>query len=163
MFCAPELIFGGTEAIGALFHVMRSGTHFRRYHGRRVPFSCFGLRDSFSTVPRASGPVFMFCAPEVVFGDAECVGSHFSCFGRPNSFAAVQRASGPVYMFCAPGLVFSSTEGVEISFLPGKQMSERCVNRRHKESLFHIFYLFQLRVTPSSGRLIEAAARPAGN
>jgi hypothetical protein len=30
MFCAPRLDFGGTEAVGFCFHVLRSRTHFRR-------------------------------------------------------------------------------------------------------------------------------------
>jgi Plant mobile domain len=42
--------------IGSRFHVLRAPTHFRRYRGRQVPFSCFALLDSFSAVPRASGP-----------------------------------------------------------------------------------------------------------
>jgi hypothetical protein len=49
------------------FHVLRSGTRFRRYRGRRVPFSCLALPDSFSAVPRASAPVLMYCAPKIVY------------------------------------------------------------------------------------------------
>jgi hypothetical protein len=75
IFCAPGLIFGGTEGICSRFHVLRARTLFRRYRGRPIQFSCFPLRDMFSVVPRASGPVFRFCAPELIFGDAECVGS----------------------------------------------------------------------------------------
>jgi ABC-type sulfate transport system permease subunit len=30
MFCAPELVFGGTEGVVSRFHVLRSRTHFRR-------------------------------------------------------------------------------------------------------------------------------------
>jgi hypothetical protein len=67
-FCAPELVFGGTEGVGSRFHVLRSRTRFRRCRVRRVPFSCFTRLDSFSAVPRASGLVFMFCAPGLVFG-----------------------------------------------------------------------------------------------
>jgi hypothetical protein len=77
MFCAPRLIFDGTEGVGSRIHVLRSQTHFQRYLGRRVPFSCFALPDSFSAVPRASGPIFMFCAPEIVFNVTEGVGSRF--------------------------------------------------------------------------------------
>jgi hypothetical protein len=47
MFCAPRSIFGGTEGVRTRFHVLRSRNHFRRYQGRRVPFSCFVLEDSF--------------------------------------------------------------------------------------------------------------------
>jgi hypothetical protein len=77
MFCAPGLVFGGTECVGSRFLVLRSRTHFRPYRGCWVPFSCFSLLDSFSAVPRASGPVFMFCTPGLVFGGSEVVGSRF--------------------------------------------------------------------------------------
>jgi hypothetical protein len=125
IFCAPRLVFCGTEGVGSCFQVLPSRTRFRRYRGRRVPFTCFALPDSFLEARRTSGPVFMFCAPGLVFGGSEGVGSHFhvlhsrtrfwryrgrrflfSCFVRPESFSAVSRASGPVFMFCASGLVF---------------------------------------------------------
>jgi hypothetical protein len=124
MFCASGLIFGSTKGVESRFHVLRSGTllgqyrgcrsrfhvlrsrtHFRRYRGRRVLFSCFVLPDSFGAVPRASGPVFMFCAPRLFYGDTEAVGSNFhalrsqthsqqyqgcgvqfSCFALPDSY-----------------------------------------------------------------------------
>jgi hypothetical protein len=63
MFCAPGLIFDGAWGVGSVFHVLRSRTRFRRYQGRRIPFSCFACSYMFSALPRASGPVFMFCAP----------------------------------------------------------------------------------------------------
>jgi hypothetical protein len=112
-FCAPEIVFDGTEGVGSFFHVLRSRTHFRRYRGRRVPFSCFTLRDSFSAVPSASGLVFTFCVPGLIFGGAECVGSRFhilrarprfrwfrgrrvsfSSFARSDSFSAVTECVG---------------------------------------------------------------------
>jgi hypothetical protein len=96
MFCAPELIFAGTEDVGSRFHVLRARTLFRRYRGRRLPFSCFARTDSFSAVPMASDPVFMFCAPD--------------------SFSAVPRASAPVFMFCAHRLVFGGIDGVGSRF-----------------------------------------------
>jgi hypothetical protein len=91
MFCTPGLIFGGTEGIWSRFHVLQSRTRIRRYRGhrvpyrthfwlyrgRRVPFSCFSRPDSFSVVPRASGPVFMFCAPGLIFDGIEGVRSRF--------------------------------------------------------------------------------------
>jgi hypothetical protein len=58
---------------GSRFHVLRSQTHFRRYRGRRVPFSCFACPHSLSAVQRTSCPVFMFCAPELIFGGTESV------------------------------------------------------------------------------------------
>jgi hypothetical protein len=127
----PVYVFGGTEGVGSRFHVLRSSTHFRRYRGRRVPFSSFALPDTFSTVPRASGPVFMFCATELILDGTDGLGSRFhvlrsrtrfrgfrgrqvpfSCFASPYTFSAVTRALGPVFMFCAPGHVFDGAEGV---------------------------------------------------
>jgi hypothetical protein len=120
MFCASGLIFGGTECVGSRFHVLRSRTHFRRYGGRQVPFSCFARPNSFSTVSRVSGPVFVFCAPGVISRVTEGVGSRFhvlrsltrfrlfqgrrvpfSSFVRPESLSSVPRASGHIFMFCA--------------------------------------------------------------
>jgi hypothetical protein len=131
MFCAPGLVFCGTDSVGSRFHVLRSRTHFRRCRGHRLSFSCFELPDSFSAVPRGSGPVFIFSATGHVFGSTEDVGSlyhglrarthfrryrwrrvSFSCFARSDSSSAVEMASGPVFMFCAPGLVFVGTDGV---------------------------------------------------
>jgi hypothetical protein len=136
MFCAPGLVFDDAEVVPSRFHVFRSRTCFRRYRGRRVPFSCFALPDSFSAVPRASGPFFMFCAPRLVFGGTGCVGSRFhvlcsrtrfrwyrwcrvtfSSFALPDSFSSVSRASDPILTFCAPGLVFGCTRGIGSHFL----------------------------------------------
>jgi phage FluMu gp28-like protein len=135
IFCAPRLFFGGSEGIGSRFHVLRSRARFRRYGGHRVSISCFALPDSFSIVPRASVPVFMFYAPGLIFGVTEGVGSRFyilrsqthflryrgrhvsiSCFARPNSFSTVPRASAPVFMFCVPGFIFGGSEGVGCRF-----------------------------------------------
>jgi hypothetical protein len=135
MFCSPGLVFGGTEGLGSRFHVLHVQTHFRRYRRRRVPFSCIARPDSFSTVPRASGPVFIFCATRLVFDGNEGVGSRFhvlrarirfrryrgrrvpfSFFALQDSFSAVPRASGPLFMFRAPALVFGGSEGVGSHF-----------------------------------------------
>jgi hypothetical protein len=96
MFCPPRLIFGGTEGVPSRFHVFLSQTCFRRYRGRSVPFSCLALPESFSVVPRASRPVFMFCAPGLIFRRYRGRRVSFSCF--------VQR------------LVFSGTEGIRPRF-----------------------------------------------
>jgi hypothetical protein len=114
---------------------LRSQTRFRRYRGRRVPFSCFARPTSFSAVPRASGPVCLFWAPRIIFGGTEGIGSRFhvlrarnrfrryrrrrvsfSCFASPVSFSAGPRASGRIFMFCAPVLIFSGSEGVGSRF-----------------------------------------------
>jgi hypothetical protein len=144
IFCALGLIFGCNEGFWSRiqvlrsrsrFHVLCSRTHFLRYRGRRVPFSCFVRPYSFSTVLRASAHIFMFCAPGVVFGGTEGVGSRFnvlrsrtpfrryrgrrvrfSCIALPDSFSMEPRASGRVFMFWAPGLIFSRAEGVRSRF-----------------------------------------------
>jgi hypothetical protein len=134
MFCAPELVFSGTKGVGSRLNVLCSRTRFRRYGWRRVPFSRFIRPDSFSGVPSASGPVFMFCAPEFIFVCIEGVGFRFhvlrssihfrcrvrrvsfTCFALPDSFLAVSRASNPVFMFCALGLIFDGSEVVGSRF-----------------------------------------------
>jgi hypothetical protein len=135
MFCAPGLVFCGKEGVGSRFHVLCSRTRFRRCGVPRVPFSCFALSDSFSAVTRVSGPIFMFCAPGLIFCGSEGVGSRFhvlrsrtrfrrfrgrhvpfSCFAHPDSFSVVKRASGPVFIFCASGLLFGGSEGVGSCF-----------------------------------------------
>jgi hypothetical protein len=95
-FCALRLIFGGTEGAGSIFHILRSWTRFRRYRGCQALFSCFVLPDSFSAVPRASGSLFMSCAPELVFSSTE--------------------GTCPIFMFCVPGLIFGGTEGARSTF-----------------------------------------------
>jgi hypothetical protein len=71
----------------------------------------------------------MFCAPGLVLGGIEGVGSRFhvlrfrnrfgryrgrpvqfSYFAIPDSFWAVPRVSSPIFMFCAHGLIFGDTE-----------------------------------------------------
>jgi hypothetical protein len=108
MFYAPGLGFEGTEGVRFCFHVLRSRTSFRRYRRRLVPFSCFALPDSFSAVPRASCPVFMFFASGPVLDGSKGVGSRshvlrsrtrfrryrgrwvqFSCFALSNTFSTV--------------------------------------------------------------------------
>jgi hypothetical protein len=135
MISAPGHIFGGTLGVGSLFHVLRARTRFQRFQGRRVPFSCFARPYSFWAVPRASGPVFGFCALGLVFDGSAGVGSRFhvlssrthfrryrgrrvpfSYFPLPDLFLGVSRASGPFFTFCAPGLVFGGTEGVGSRF-----------------------------------------------
>jgi hypothetical protein len=135
MFCAPRLVLGGTEGVGSRFHVLRSRTHLGRYRGRQVPFSFFTLPGSFSAVPRASGHFFIFCAPGLVFGGIECVGSHihilrslthfrrnrgrrvpFACFSLSDSFWAILWASDQLFIFFAPILIFGGTEGAGSHF-----------------------------------------------
>jgi hypothetical protein len=135
IFCAPGVISRGIEGVGSCFHVLRSWTRFRRYRGHKILFSCFASPYSFSAVPRASAPVFMFRAPGLISGGTEGVWSRFhvlrsrtcfrrclvrrvpfSCFARPDSFSTAPRATGPVFMFCTPRLVFSGIEGAGSCF-----------------------------------------------
>jgi hypothetical protein len=135
MFCAHRFVFDSTESVRCRFHVLRARTRFRRYRLRRVPFLCFARPDSFSTVLRVSGLVFMFCAPRLIFSGTEGVGSSFhvlrslthfrryrwrrvpfSRYALPDSFSAVPRASGSVFKFCTPKLIFDGTEGVGCHF-----------------------------------------------
>jgi hypothetical protein len=131
MFCVPGFIFSGTEGVRSRFHDLRSLTRFRRYRGRRIPFSCFARPDSILAAPRASNLIFLFCAPGVLSRGTEGVRSYFhvfrsrttfrryrgrrvpiSCFALPESIPAVPKASGPVFTFCSPRLVFGGTDGV---------------------------------------------------
>jgi hypothetical protein len=178
MFCATGLVFGGSQGVGSHFHVLRSRTHFRRYRGRRVPFSCFARPDSFSIVPMASGPIFMFCASGLVFDGTEGVRSRFdvfrsrtyfwgyrgrrvpfSCFALPDSFSTVPMASGRVFIFCALGLIFGGTEGVASLFhvLRARTSFRRCGWRRVSFSYFALPNLF------SSVHMASAVPRASGN
>jgi len=67
-FCAPGRVFGVTECVLSRFHILRSWARFRRCRLGRVPFSRFALRDAFSSLPSASGPVFKFYPPGRFFG-----------------------------------------------------------------------------------------------
>jgi hypothetical protein len=132
MYCAPGFIFGCTEGFGSRFHVLLSRTCFWRCGWGRVLFSCLALPDTFSAVPRASGPVLH---SGLIFGGTEGVGSSFhvfsfsdsfstvgrmsgpfSCFACLDSFSAVPRSSGPIFMFCHHGHIFDGTEGVGSRF-----------------------------------------------
>jgi hypothetical protein len=86
MFRTPGLVFGGSDGVRSSFQVLRAQTHFRRYRGHPVLFSCFALQDMFSAVPRMSGSVYMFCAPGHVFDGTEGVGSRFQILRVPTRF-----------------------------------------------------------------------------
>jgi hypothetical protein len=128
MFCAPGLIFGGTEVVrfrfhvsspgqvfggtegvGSRFQVLLSQTHFRRYRGHRVPFPCFARPDLFLAELRASALIFMYSVPRLVFGGTEsngscfhvlCVGTSFWRYrGRRIPFLCFQRKEGRLVPF----------------------------------------------------------------
>jgi hypothetical protein len=86
MFCASGLIFGSTEgaqvqfscfALPDSFSTVPRETNFQRYRGRQVQFSCFVLPDPFLVVPSASSLIFMICAPGLIFGGTDGIGSSF--------------------------------------------------------------------------------------
>jgi hypothetical protein len=101
-FYASSLVFKGTEAVGARFHVLSAPTRFRRYQGRRVPFSCFARPNSFSTVPMASGPIFIFYAPGLVFDGTEGVGSRFHVVPSQTGFRRFLGRRVPFSSFARP-------------------------------------------------------------
>jgi hypothetical protein len=84
-------------------------------HKASGPFSCFAHLISFSAVPRASGPVFIFCA-QTRFLQYRARLVLLSCFALRYSFSMVPTASVPVFLFCAPGLVSGDTEGIRSCF-----------------------------------------------
>jgi hypothetical protein len=77
LFCTLGLVFGGTEGVRSRFHVLRSPTRFSWYREHRVTFSCFDLPDTFSAVRRVPGPVIMFYATALIFGETVSIGSRF--------------------------------------------------------------------------------------
>jgi hypothetical protein len=101
-FCAHRLVFGGAECVGSRFHILRARTRFQRYRGRQVPFSCFALPNSFKAVPRASGPVFLVCAPGYVFGGTEDVVSRFHVLRARTRFRRTPGFGVPFSCFAIP-------------------------------------------------------------
>jgi hypothetical protein len=141
ILCVPELVFDGTKGRGSTFHVLCSQTRFPRYRARRIQFSCFTLTDPFLAVPWARGLIFIFCAPEPVFGnieDARCSfyvlrsRTHFrwyrgrrvqfSCFTLPDSFSAVPRKRVQLLCFALPDsfLAVLRVSGLVFLFCPLK-------------------------------------------
>jgi hypothetical protein len=102
MFCVPVLVFGGSECVGFGFQVLRARNHFRRFRGRWVPFSCFVSPDSFSAFLRASGPVFMFCVPVLVFGCTVVVGSRFHVLRSRTHFRRYRGSRDPFSCLALP-------------------------------------------------------------
>jgi hypothetical protein len=145
IFCAPRLVFGGIDGLRTYFHVLRAQTRFWPYLRRsRAPFSCFALLDSFSAVSRASGPVFIFCVPVLIFGGSEGVGSRFYALRYPDSFLAVSRALGLIFIFCAPELIFGDTELCQVPFscFRSRTHFRQCEGRRVPFSCFASPYSF---------------------
>jgi hypothetical protein len=100
MFYAPGLVFGVSEGVGSHFHSLLSPTLFRQYRGRRDPFSSFARPDSFSTVPRASAPVFMFSTPKLIFGGTDGVGSLFHVFAPGHVLGGAKGVGSRFHVLC---------------------------------------------------------------
>jgi hypothetical protein len=141
---SPELIFVGTDSVGSSFHVLRSRTGLRRFRGRRVQFSCFSRPNSFSAVPRASGPILMFCTLGLVFDGTEGVGSYFHVLRSSALFGWYRGRRVPFFMFCVPGLIFGGTDVVRSRFqvLRSRTRFRRCGGHWVSFSCFAIPDLF---------------------
>jgi hypothetical protein len=155
MFCAPELIFGGTNGVRTLF---------RRCGGRpdafltvpmastpQLPLSYFALPDSFSTVPRASGPIFMFCPSELVFGNTDDVSFRFHVLRPQTRFRRYRANQVPFSYFAIPDSFFTGTEGVgsHLHILRGR------IRFRRDRSRLHLFLCFALPDTFSTVRRVS--------
>jgi hypothetical protein len=139
MFCAPQLDFDDTGGVSSRFYVLRARTHFRRYRGRRVPFSYFALPDLFLAVPRATGTVFIFCDPGIIFDGTKGVGSRFNVLRSRTRFRWYRGRRVPFSCF-APGIIFDFTEGVGSRFhvLRSRTRFRRC---RRPQVMFSCFVL----------------------
>jgi hypothetical protein len=115
MYCGSGPVFSSTEGIGSSFHALRARTHFRRYRGRRVPFSNFARSDLFSAVTSLSGPYFLFCAPVLIFSCTECVGSRFHVLLSGLVFSGTEGVRSRFHVLL-PELIFGGTEGVGSRF-----------------------------------------------
>jgi hypothetical protein len=111
LFCATRLVFGSIEGVESSFHVLQSRTHFRRFLGCRVQFSCFKQPDSFLATPRASGQVLMFCAFEPFFDGTESARSSFHGLRSQTYFGRYRGQRVQFSFFALPGLVLAVSEG----------------------------------------------------
>jgi hypothetical protein len=116
MFSLSKSFGDVPKAASPVFMCLRCLSHFLRYQGRRVTFSCFALPDSFWAILPALGPVFMFCAPGLVWGGTEGVGSHLHVLPSQTRFRQYRDVRTPFSFFCAPEFVFSGTEGIGVPF-----------------------------------------------
>jgi hypothetical protein len=116
IFCASGLVFGGTEDVISCFHILGVHTRFRRYRVRPVPFSCFALPYMFSSVPSASGHIFMLSSSGLVFGGPDGDGSRFEVLRAGTSFRRNRGRRVPFLIFCTPGHVFGGTADIRSRF-----------------------------------------------
>jgi hypothetical protein len=119
MFCALGPVLGCTKTVRCRYHLLFSRTHFWMYRGRQIPFSCFTLPDKFSTVPRALGPIFVFCALGLI--------------------SSGPRASSLVFMFSAHGPISGKSEGAEYNFLVSHSRTRFRPDTGGVRYHFHVF------------------------
>jgi muconolactone delta-isomerase len=117
VFCAPGLLLGGTEVVGAHFHVLHSLTCFWRYRGHQSSFSCFALPDKILVVTKGVRSCFHVLRSLTRFWLCRGRRVPFSYFALPDSFWAVPRAPGLFFIFCALEQVFGGAEGVSLIFM----------------------------------------------
>jgi hypothetical protein len=118
MFCALRLVFVFTECVESRLHILRSRTHFRRNRRRRVPFSSLALPDSFwaRAAPRASGPVFIFCAPRHIFGGTEgALESRFHVL-HSRTRLGLYRGCGALFSYFELSKSFGADRGRRVPF-----------------------------------------------
>jgi hypothetical protein len=115
LLCDPGHVFGGTEGVGSFFHVLCSRTSFKRYRGRKVPFSYFAFPDSFSAVPRSSGPFFMFCAPGLIFAGTDGVTFLFHVLRSGLGFGGTEGV-GSLFHVLRSRIHFRRYRGCQIPF-----------------------------------------------
>jgi hypothetical protein len=117
-------------------------THFRRYQGRPIIFSCLPRSPKLvSAVPRATGPEsngshFHVVRVGTSFRRYRGRRVPFSCSACPDSFPTVPMASVLVFKFCTPGLVFDGTEGVGSRFYVLRALTPFRRYRGHRVSFF---------------------------
>jgi hypothetical protein len=76
MFCASGLIFGGNEAVGSHFHVLRARTRFWRYRGVMSRFHVLHVWNHFRPYRGCRVPLSCFVR-KLVYGGTVGDGSHF--------------------------------------------------------------------------------------
>jgi hypothetical protein len=101
MLCAPGLFLAVTEGVVSRFHILRSRTHYRQYRRRHVPFSSFAIKNSFLTIPRASGLVFMFCDIGLFLGGIEAVGARFQVLRSRTHFGGIEGIRSRFHVLCS--------------------------------------------------------------
>jgi hypothetical protein len=131
-FCSCGLVWGCTKGAGPRFHILRSRIRLRTYQGQRVPFSYFALPDTFWAVPRASSPVFIFCAFELVFDGTEGVVSYFHVLRSHTHFVPYQGRWVPFSYFALPDF-FRRYRGNRAQCLPLKSRRKKYKRKKNQD------------------------------